>query len=140
MNTWFNKNVLRTTIIIPIGSMRLVYLPIPIATKITLKNVKSNMAYIHEMPKTKYKKCRVNMKIPSYPSYLVIIFATSHDLAPQKVALWKGNPSISGKPRLVKYYSIWPDPIGLAIFFSSKQQMTGNARRLAFQLSASSFQ
>ena len=31
--------------------------------------------------------------------------------APKKVAVWKGNgtPAISGKSRLVKYYSIWPD-------------------------------
>ena len=28
---------------------------------------------------------------------------------PQKVANWKGNPLISGKSRLVKYYSIWTD-------------------------------
>ena len=29
--------------------------------------------------------------------------ATSHDLGPQKVAFWKGNPFISEKSRLVKY-------------------------------------
>ena len=28
---------------------------------------------------------------------------------PQMVVKSKGNPLISGKPRLVKYYSIWPD-------------------------------
>ena len=38
------------------------------------------------------------------------IIATSHDLGPQKVAFRKGNPLISGKSRLVKYYSIWLDP------------------------------
>ena len=41
------------------------------------------------------------------------IIATSHELGPQKVAFWKGNPrlfqDISGKSRLVKYYSIWAD-------------------------------
>ena len=36
------------------------------------------------------------------------IIATSHDLGPQNVAFWKGNPIISGKS-LVKYYFIWPD-------------------------------
>ena len=34
------------------------------------------------------------------------IIATSHDLGPQKVAFWKGNPLISGKSRLVKYYNL----------------------------------
>ena len=33
------------------------------------------------------------------------IIATSHDLGPQKVAVWKGNPLISGKSRLVKHYT-----------------------------------
>ena len=36
------------------------------------------------------------------------IIATSHDLGPQNVAFWKGNPIISGKS-LVEYYFIWPD-------------------------------
>ena len=36
------------------------------------------------------------------------IIATSHDLGPQNVAFWKGNPIISGKS-LVKYDFIWPD-------------------------------
>ena len=35
------------------------------------------------------------------------IIATSHDLGPQKVAFWKGNPLISGKSRLVEYDQIW---------------------------------
>ena len=30
-------------------------------------------------------------------------------ISPKKVAFWKGNPLISGKSRLVKYDSIWPD-------------------------------
>ena len=35
------------------------------------------------------------------------IIATSRtDLGPQKVAFWKGNPLISGKSRLVKYYNL----------------------------------
>ena len=34
------------------------------------------------------------------------IIATSHDLGPQKVAFWKGNPLISAKSRLVKYYNL----------------------------------
>ena len=38
------------------------------------------------------------------------IVAASHDLTPILLAFWKGNPLISGKSRLVKYYSIWPDP------------------------------
>ena len=39
------------------------------------------------------------------------IIATTHDLRPQKVAFWKGNGTpFQGKSRLVKYYSIWPDP------------------------------
>ena len=38
------------------------------------------------------------------PKKKVTIIATSHDLGPQKVAFWKGNPLISGKSRLVKYY------------------------------------
>ena len=35
------------------------------------------------------------------------IIATSHDLTPNGGDC-KGNPLISGKPRLVKYYIIWP--------------------------------
>ena len=38
------------------------------------------------------------------------IIATSHDLTPNGGDC-KGNPLISGKSRLVKYYSIWPDYI-----------------------------
>ena len=35
---------------------------------------------------------------------------TSHDLGPQKVAFWKGNPRLfQGKSRFAKYYMIWPD-------------------------------
>ena len=37
------------------------------------------------------------------------IIATSHDLGPQKVAVWKGNLLISRKSRLVIYFIIWPD-------------------------------
>ena len=52
----------------------------------------------------------------SYFTFPIIsgqIIATSHDLGPQKVAFWKGNGTlISGKSRLVKYYSIWPDHMG----------------------------
>ena len=34
---------------------------------------------------------------------------TSQEFSPQMVVKSKGNPLISGKSRLVKYYSIWPD-------------------------------
>ena len=36
----------------------------------------------------------------------IIYIATSHDLGPQNVAFWKGNPLISGKSRLVKYCNL----------------------------------
>ena len=38
-----------------------------------------------------------------------ILAGPSHHLDPQNVAFWKGIPKFSGKSRLVKYYSIWPD-------------------------------
>ena len=34
------------------------------------------------------------------------IIATSHDLGPQKVAVWKGHLLISGISRLVKYHNL----------------------------------
>ena len=37
------------------------------------------------------------------------IIATSHDLGSQKAAFGRETPKVSGKSRLVKYYSIWPD-------------------------------
>ena len=37
------------------------------------------------------------------------IIATSHDLTPKGSFLEGKSPAISGKSRLVKYYSIWPD-------------------------------
>ena len=37
------------------------------------------------------------------------IITISHDLTPKCSLVSKGNPLISGKSRLVKYYSIWPE-------------------------------
>ena len=34
------------------------------------------------------------------------IIAISHDLGPEKVASWKGNPLIQGKSMLLNYYSL----------------------------------
>ena len=54
------------------------------------------------------------------------IIATSHDLGPQKVAFWKGNPLISGKSRLVKYIIIWPDGLVLLkIYLGNSFQTAG---------------
>ena len=40
-------------------------------------------------------------------------FVRPRPAPPQKVAFWKGDLIISGKSRLVKYYSIWPDLSGV---------------------------
>ena len=46
------------------------------------------------------------------PYINIWVIATSHHLGPQKLAFFQGNPIISGKSRLVKYYTvIWPDGI-----------------------------
>ncbi len=50
----------------------------------------------------------------SYPGH---IFSDLTPLfGPLKVAIWKGIPLISGKSRLLKYYSIWPESY---VFLSS---------------------
>ena len=43
---------------------------------------------------------------PDAPCIWSNSLATSHDLGPQKVAFRKGNPLISGKSKLVKYYNL----------------------------------
>ena len=52
------------------------------------------------------------------------IIATSHDRFPPKGSFLEGkSPAISGKPRLVKYYSIWPElsePITQSFIFGFK--------------------
>ena len=76
--------------------------------------------YIHTYLRATYPTSHDLIKV-SEMSFLAIfslmndsgqIIATSHDLTLNGS---KGNPLISGKPRLVKYYSIWPDDCNLLV-------------------------
>ena len=52
------------------------------------------------------------IKMPPFLCDLTVsgqMIVTSHDLTDLMVAKSKGNPLISEKPRLVKYYFIWPE-------------------------------
>ena len=59
------------------------------------------------------------------------MLATSHEFSPRKVAFWKGDPLISGKSRLVKYYSIWPDR--MVVESSINALLLGKMRRKDFR-------
>ena len=60
------------------------------------------------------------------------IIATSHEFSPQMVVKSKGNPLISGKPRLVKYYNLAQIPI---VFIMKKNHPpTSNLTSLVFEL------
>ena len=77
--------------------------------------VRKGLEIAMKQPKNKSHGREGNANSPS--SHLDVFFSLKRKIKLAKPiihpkrSLRKGNPLISGKSRLVKYHSIWPDPI-----------------------------